>query len=157
MNVAHRKRSGYSLLEVLVVMAVVGLFLAMGTALMYGFTKLNTASAWTLESLTQGRDMAEVWKRDVRLAQSAPKAPVGELVLELAGETVTWKQQDNRLTRLVAGQTIGRDWILGPGKTWVEFSPGDRPDLIVLRYGDERVNGRHVRGEFTALRGGDLP
>lgn len=153
----HPKRAAYSLLEVLVVMAVIGLFLAMGTALLYGYTKLNTASAWTLESLTQGRDMAEAWKRDVRLAKAAPQSSKEEMVLELPGETVTWKMRDNRMVRAVTGREGGRDWMLGSGKTWIEFTPGHCPELVVLRFGDNRVNGRHVRGEYTALRGGDLP
>jgi prepilin-type N-terminal cleavage/methylation domain-containing protein len=151
------KRAAYSLLEVLVVMAVVGLFLAMGTALLYGYTKLNTASAWNLDSLTQGRDMAEAWRRDVRLAKAAPQSAKEEMVLELPGETVTWKMRDNRMVRVVAGQKNARDWVLGPGKNWVEFAPGNQGSLVVLRHGEERVNGRHVRGEYTALRGGDLP
>jgi len=151
------KRAAYSLLEVLVVMAVVGLFMAMGTALLYGYTKLNTASAWNLDSLTQGRDMAEAWRRDVRLAKAAPPSAKEEMVLELPGETVTWKMRDNRMVRVVAGQKNARDWVLGPGKNWVEFAPGNQANLVILRHGEVRVNGRHVRGEYTALRGGDLP
>jgi len=65
--------------------------------------------------------------------------------------------RDNRMVRVVAGQKNARDWVLGPGKNWVEFAPGNQANLVVLRHGEERVNGRHVRGEFTALRGGDLP
>jgi len=151
------KRAAYSLLEVLVVMAVVGLFMAMGTALLYGYTKLNTASAWNLDSLTQGRDMAEAWRCDVRLAKAAPPSAKEEMVLELPGETVTWKMRDNRMVRVVAGQKNARDWVLGPGKNWVEFAPGNQANLVILRHGEVRVNGRHVRGEYTALRGGDLP
>ena len=65
-------RAGFSLIEVLVVLAVAGLFFAMGSALLYGYLRLNNASAYQLDSLTTWRDMADAWKRDIHLAKAAP-------------------------------------------------------------------------------------
>ena len=73
-------RAGFSLIEVLVVLAVAGLFFAMGSALLYGYLRLNNASAYQLDSLTTWRDMADAWKRkDMQVLAPRRVMPMKEL------------------------------------------------------------------------------
>jgi hypothetical protein len=55
------------------------------------------------------------------------------------------------------GTKTEKTWNLGPGKNWLEFDTTGSPELLVLRHGEEKVNGRLIQGEYTAWRGGDLP
>ena len=162
--VVRPARRGFTLLEMLVVLAVTSLFLLMGSTLIYGLMRLQQAAAWQLDSMTTWRDMADTWRRDVRLAKAGP-VPVGGnkadkifQVFELPEGTVTWKVESQHLVRVVTGQPGEKSWSLGPGKIWLEFSriSADKPDLL-LRHGEDRVYGRTVQGEYLARQGGDLP
>lgn len=159
--VTRRMRHAFTLLELLVVLAVVGLFLAMGSALLYGYVRLNGSSAAQLDGLTIRRDLADAWCRDVRLAKSNP-VPArpddkSSQILELSEGTVVWKLENHRLVRQVSGSKTEKVWNLGPGKNWLEFDTAGAPGLLVLRHGEVKVNGRLIQGEYTAWRGGDLP
>ncbi len=160
-TVPCRLRNAFTLLEVLVVMAVVGLFLAMGSALLYSYVRLSGATTVQLDGLTIRRDLADAWRRDVRLAKSNP-APAkpddkSSQVLDLPEGKVVWKLENHRLVRQVVGTKTEKTWNLGPGKNWLEFDTTGSLELLVLRHGEEKVNGRLIQGEYTAWRGGDLP
>lgn len=158
-------RCGFTLLEMIMVLAVVGVFLAMGSALLYGYARLHTSAAKNLDSLTQWRDMADTWRRDVRLSNPTP-IPAGrpinsatELILNPDGKPVVWKVADGKIARLSPSKNVEQSWTLGSGKSWAEFGllHLDKTEVLVLRHGENKVTGKVIQGEYTALRGGDLP
>jgi prepilin-type N-terminal cleavage/methylation domain-containing protein len=154
-------RAGFSLIEVLVVLAVAGLFFAMGSALLYGYLRLNNASAYQLDSLTTWRDMADAWKRDIHLAKAAP-TPLKPndntaQTIDLPEGAVVWKWEAHSLVRQIDGAKNQKAWRLGTGKTWLEFSSSPSKQLQFLRHGDDKVDGRKLQAEYTARVGGDLP
>lgn len=158
-------RSAFTLLEMILVLAVVGVFLAMGASLLYGYARLHTNGARNLDAMTQWREMADTWRRDVRLSSPAPPLsgrPINsasEITLNPDGQLVIWKIGEDKVVRMALPKKLEKSWTLGQGKGWAEFGllHLDKNEVLVFRHGENKINGKFVQGEYTALRGGDLP
>ena len=161
------RRPGFTLLEMLVVMAALVAITGVLAVALAGALKLERASAGALDRLGAERDLADRFRADVAQAADAPERwqedVAGPTCLVLArggGRHVVYRWEEGRLERFESvGKTTHRsEFVLHDGPAAVAFERsrgGGR--LLTLRLFTVRKDGsKQPSGEITAARGGDL-
>ncbi len=138
-------RKGYTLLEMLVVMATMGIACLLGTAAMVGALRVQQGVAGAVDRLTRRSVLADEFRDDVARALETPetlderRAGARCLILRQAGNrVVVYQEADGVLRRGEGTNDADLAWGVrstGPEGTVVEFSrPG--PGLVSLQLRD---------------------
>jgi hypothetical protein len=164
---APSARLAFTLIELLAIMAGLGVAIGLLTTVLWGAIRLEKASAASLQTLISRQELADQFRADVAHAEAAPprwkehSAGPTCLVLRLdSGRHVLYLWDGVRLVRseLVGDTMRQRELGLGRGPASVEFrraGPGDR--LLTLRLATPLRDGRKSPSlEITAALGGDL-
>lgn len=161
-----RRREGFTLLEMLVVMWGLTVALTLGVTLLVVAMRADRVGAATLHKVVWRAELADQFRTDVARTVTAPDG-LGNLtrgphclILRLHdGAYVIYQWQDERLERIVrAGHNETRRPLpAGAHDVSVEFdrTEGDRP-LIILRLVESPARGVVWRTEVSAALGGDL-
>jgi hypothetical protein len=161
-------RSGFTLMETLVLMTAIALITTLVVVLLQGVFKLEKASSRSLAWLGGQRDLAEQFRTDVAEAAEAPprwrKDVAGPDCLILARGAdhhivYRWDEEEERLVRLEVekDQTHRQELALGGRSVSVAFDRsrvGER--LLTLRLFMLRKDGKQPSAEILAALGGDL-
>ena len=159
------RRSGFTLVEIAVVMWALGVLLLVGTALLVGMFKVQHASAAALNDLSVRNALADQFRTDVGGAVAAPDSadpwnasPTCLLVRRADGGHIVYHWNDGHLKRcqLPGGETR---WLpVGPDGTAVEFlRPGTDRRVVTLRLSLPRPHSSVASTlEISAALGGDL-
>jgi prepilin-type N-terminal cleavage/methylation domain-containing protein len=160
------RRPGFTLLEILVVMAVISMVMAMSISLIVGVLRTHDADANLGTRLTAQALLADQFRGDVATAQAAPgragKFTASSRCLILrqpTGDLIVYRFAPAGLERIeVHGDDEdSRMMTLGYQRGTVEFAREDR--VLTLRCvewrGAEEEPVRHAV-EFSAALGGDL-
>jgi Tfp pilus assembly protein FimT len=164
MRFANR-RAGFSLLEMLVMMAALSVVLALGGAVLLTVMRADRVGAATLRDLTRHTELADQFRGDVARATAAPDR-LGELtagptclILQTGHETIIYRWQDSHLDRVVrAGdKEMRRQIALNAENSTVEFTrpAGDRP-ILAVRVIETSPHGAKQQSEISAALGGDM-
>lgn len=159
------RRSGFSLLEMLIVMWALGIAMMLGAAILAGAIRAYLAVLASQNHLSQKSVLADQFRTDVRQAVSTPDraeqwqaSPTCLVLRRLDGSHVIFVWKDRQLERFDRGggkaQKIGIDLE----STEVEFlRPGKDTAVVTLRFTQQI---RHVKAprvqDVTAALGGDL-
>ena len=161
------RRSGFTLLEIMVVIAALGLIMLLGTVTLLGTMRIERATESVFHRLSAHADLSDQFRLDVARANAAPdkleKLVAGPtcLLLRLAdGHHVAYRFEAGVLTRseLDGASTTQRTMPLGSELVRVEFGRAESaPKMITLRLTEPpgRTLSRHPI-EITATMGGDL-
>lgn len=166
---ACRRRAGFTLIEVLVVMAVMALYVAVGSVLIFGVLRTYEADAAAQRRSTARRILADQFRADVAAAEAAPDrdgddtaGPRRLLLRQPGGRLVAYRRTAAGLERLATrGDDVERLVLaLGGEPVEVEFRRGG-PDgrLVTLRLTETRgTEGAevHFTHDLTAALAGDL-
>ncbi len=160
-----RRRSGFTLLEALGLMAALALVATVLVVTLAGALRLETASEEALDHFVARRDLADQFRADVAGADEAPPRWQDEaagpdcLILALGKDHhVVYRLEEQRLVRYeVEGKEPFRRRELAPVGESVELEFGrPRGGLITLRVIKVRKDGmRQPAAEFVAALGGD--
>jgi type II secretory pathway pseudopilin PulG len=160
---SERKRAGYSLLEMMVVMWALTAVLGLGMALLLTAMRADQVGAATLRDLTRRTELADQFRTDVARAVEAPdrldKVTAGPacLILRTAAGPVIYRWHDGTLDRtvLIDGKESRRPIAVGEDST-VEFirPAGERP-VVTVRVVTSPPRGMVARTEISAALGGD--
>lgn len=167
MTVARRTpRRGFTLFEIVTVMAALGAAMGLLTVVLWGSLRLEKASAADLQGLSLRQALAEQFRADVGQATEAPAAWNGHaagpdrLILFLGpSRRVVYHWQTDRLTRTeFQGEKARQRELRTGGPFTVEFSKADAAGkLLTLRLSlRQRHGGVTSLLEITAALGGDL-
>lgn len=88
--IGRRAPRGYSLIEMIAVMAGVSTVLALGTVAIGSLGRIERASRAARDAARTADDLAAAFRADVHAAQRRGEAADGTLVLESDGRTVTY-------------------------------------------------------------------
>jgi prepilin-type N-terminal cleavage/methylation domain-containing protein len=161
-----RKRGGFTLLEMLVVMFAMSITFGFGATILLAALRIDQAGAATLRLMAWRTELADQFRADVARADAAPER-LGELTGNGTCLILHWpdgthviyqRQDEGRLERTVraSGGETRRVLPAGNPNVTVEFArgTGSRP-LITLRL-VESTPGTSRRVEIAAALGGDL-
>jgi type II secretory pathway component PulJ len=162
-----RRRPGFTLIEMTVVMAALAMILGLLAVALVGALKLEGASAGALQRLGAVRDLADQFRADVAQAADAPERWKDDvagptcLILRLGEDRhVVYRWQAGRLLRSESARERTHQYpvALGRGPAAVEFDrsrAGGR--LLTVRLFAVRKDGsKQPSAEITAALGGDL-
>lgn len=159
-------RGGFTLLEIVVVMALLSVILMLIAVTVVGATRIERASADAHLRAAAWQELADRFRADVAGADAAPATRGGRdagphaLFLQVNGQPVAYRWDAGRLQRS-AGPNVdesARQLPLGSDRLSVEFArSGPDGRLITLRLFETRGEGNLVpRLEIAAALGGDL-
>ena len=162
-------RSGFTLIESMVVMVLITVFFLLIAAILWGAIKIERADAAAFDRLVAQSALADQFRQDVAEAVEAPQslndltAGPACLILKMAeGGSVTYRWDNGSLRRkeLVGTEVSHRSVPVGREDVSVEFARSSTEGrLIILRLIEWRgaggSRGEH-RIEFSAALGGDL-
>lgn len=166
MKSAIRRRPGWSLLELLVVMMLITLLIGVIAMLMREALTTEQIQAGTYQRVQEGKALADQFRADVAAAETAPAnwqnhvAGPDTLILQMKDQVhLVYSWRDGALRRLtISGKDQNTRHLPVPGNTKIEFdrSPPDgnlvRVRLLTVRLG-KAVPGQTL--EFAAAVGGD--
>jgi prepilin-type N-terminal cleavage/methylation domain-containing protein len=157
-------RAGYSLLEMLAVMAVLAFILGLGGALLLTAMRADQVGAATLHQMSMHDELADQFRADVARATETPaelgnlKAGPNCLILKTDAGHVVYHWHDRKLDRIVRanGQESRRPVAISSEDTSVEFvrPAGDRP-IITVRVLQTLPKTAKRTTEISAALGGD--
>jgi len=158
------RRTAFTLLEMLGVMAMVTLLLGFGMALILTAMRSDQAASATLRDLAHHGELADQFRADVARADAAPdslgdlQAGPACLILHTGKEHVAYRWRDGKLVRAVRGDgpETSRPVALSKENTTVEFvrTAGDRP-MITVRVTETVPRAMPRVTEISAALGGD--
>jgi hypothetical protein len=162
-----RRRPGFTLIEIVVVMGALVLILGVAAALLLGAFKLERASAGVYRRLEAQHLLADQFRTDVAQAAAAPdslnkhKAGPTCLILRMTdGSHVIYHWNDDHLERSVRRGAVesAAPMPVGSQRVSAEFArSGKDGRVITLRLIDSRAEKRVTpRIEISAALGGDL-
>jgi len=163
-----RKRSAFTLLEMLVVISVMSIAFGFGATILLAALRIDQAAAATLRLMAWRTELADQFRADVARADATPER-LGELtrgpaclILHRPDGThviYQWQQDEARLERIVraADAETRRVLPVGSANVTAEFArgDGDRP-LMTLRLLESTPYPTTRRVEVSAVLGGDL-
>jgi hypothetical protein len=160
-------RSGYTLLEMIVVMWALAAVLALGGAMLLTALRADQVGAATLRDLTRRTELADQFRADVARAVEAPDrfaefaaGPACVILRTGGGAHVVYRWHDEAVERAVhaAGKVVRRPLPVGPryADSRVEFArqPGERT-TVTLRIIDAPPFAPARRTDVSATLGGD--
>jgi type II secretory pathway pseudopilin PulG len=161
------RRSGFTLLEMVVVMWTLGFALLIGSALLLGSVRMERATAASYHRLTLRSELADQFRADVAQAVSAPDnvdrltASPTCLILRLAeNKHVVYRWEDGRLERneLAGTGTARRRFSLGVDQTAVEFTRAGLDGRVVTMRMSQLRGPTNVERQIAiaAALGGDV-
>lgn len=159
------KRRGFSLLEILCVLTMLGVLLVLGATLLLAVMRADRVGAATLDEVSRRAELAGQFRTDVAAAQETPEK-LGEftagrecLILRTATGHVVYHWHGGTLDRITrgGGADSRRPISFNAENTTVEFirPPGDRP-LVTLRVVESPPRGAVKTVEISAALGGDV-
>ena len=159
------RRTGFTLIEMTVVMWALGVAIALGTALVLATKQSARLSEASSERLSLWAELARQFRDDVAQAEAAPDkvgdttAGPARLILQMRGGTVVEYQRENdtleRIER-AGGQKTTKRFPLGRASVKTEFvRPGEGAKVVTLRLTDDREKGAGRASEVAAALGGD--
>jgi hypothetical protein len=156
-------RSGYTLLEMLVVIWALTAVLGLGGALILTAMRADQVGAATLRDLTRRTELADQFRTDVAQAVETPdrldKFTAGPdcLILRMSAGPVIYRWHDGVLDRttIADGKESRRPIAVGDDSV-VEFvrPAGERP-VITVRVVRSPPRGMVTKMEISAAMGGD--
>jgi prepilin-type N-terminal cleavage/methylation domain-containing protein len=160
-----RPRSGFTLLEMTVVMLALGVVMLLGAELIVAGLKADGAGVAADTRAALRGELAREFRRDVAGAESAPDqlgdaaAGPDRLIRQMpGGAAVVYEWRDDKLTRAERGGGDGearRVLPLAPGRARVEFArPKD--GLVTLRLVESPKAGAERVTDLSAALGGNL-
>src|SRR5262245_59229032 len=162
-----RKRAGFTLIEMLVVMFGMAIAFGFGATRLLAALRIDQAGAATLRLMAWRTELADQFRADVALANAAPKqlgeltgGPTALILHRPDGAHIIYQWHDEerleRVVRAADGETR-RVLPVGAPNVSVEFARGDgtRP-LMTLRLVETPPSGSARRVEMSAVLGGDL-
>lgn len=162
-----RKRAGFTLIEMLVVMFAMSIAFGFGATILLAALRIDQAGAATLRLLAWRTELAEQFRGDVARADAAPErfgemtgGPARLILHRPDGVHVAYVWHDDgrleRIVRAADGETR-RVLPVGASNVSVQFARGDggRP-LFTLRLVETPPTGSARRVEVSAVLGGDL-
>jgi hypothetical protein len=167
MKRASGRRPGFSLLEMIAVMAGVTIATTLGIVILIGAFKVERSAAASLQRLNDRAGLADLFRDDVSAAVAVPEGlgdvqagPTCLLLRQADGSHVVYRWTDNHLERGVLPEKAApRPVTLGmscDGAELLRGGPGQR--LITLRLqetpGPSGVRRSH---DISAALGGDRP
>jgi hypothetical protein len=164
MTPRRRTRPAFTLLEVTVVLATLGVVMFLGVELLIAAQRAGGVGAAADARITLRGELGRAFRHDVAGAESAPDklgdaaAGPDRLILGMpGGVTVVYEWRDDRLTRTERGKAgeATRALPLGAARARVEFvRPKD--GLVTLRLVETPKAGADRVTELSAALGGDL-
>ncbi len=131
MTTRQNHRAGKSLIELMVVMAILSTAMLMIGTVLHGLSRANHAVVTDVRWQRALVELSEQFRRDAHLASTARIAPDGTAVtFQLATTTVEYRSQASHLLRTVTG-TPGRppqDWPT-PDALFVTTTIAQRPGV----------------------------
>jgi hypothetical protein len=160
---AMGNRTGYTLLEMLVVMWALAAVLGLGMALILTAMRADQVGATTLRDLTRRTELADQFRADVARAVDTPEkldmftAGPACLILRTAGDHFIYHWHDGTLDRTVVtdGKESRRSIVVGEYATVEFISPGGARPLITVRVVTAPPHAKETRTEISAALGGD--
>jgi type II secretory pathway pseudopilin PulG len=164
-NASPRRRSGFTLIEMIAVMWGLTAALGLGMALILAAVRTDQVAAATLGELSRRGELADQFRGDVARAEAAPEK-FGEwtagptcLILRAPGDTyVVYRGLAGKVERIIrtGDKESRRPILVGNEETAVEFirPAGERP-LVTLLVNDSPVRGVVRRTDMSAVLGGD--
>lgn len=159
------RRPGFTLLEVLVLMACLTICLGMGAlVLAVAFQAERTARA-THSRMTERREMARQFRSDVARAEQRIEqfgdleAGPGCLILAMPGGShivYRWGEVGFERVEHADGKEARRLMQSGLRGTSVQFLPADDSGLVVMRLREPQGKDATRESEIAAALGGDL-
>jgi prepilin-type N-terminal cleavage/methylation domain-containing protein len=164
-EVLRRPRRGFTLVEMVVVLAALGLVLLLVAGILVGVLRTEQMVAGVSHRLTLESALADQFREDVALASAAPET-LGEqtagpelLILRLAEEKyILYCWHEGILERFeVAGTKMSAHPMpLGDDRVSVEFSRSAGGRVLSLRLVEPGRGNQKREVEFAAALGGDL-
>lgn len=158
-------RRAFSLIEVMTVMACLGIGLSLGAVALVAAMRSNQIAAGTLLQIRLRAEAADVFRADVAAADSLPetdgpnsRSPTCLILQKPNEERVLYEWRESKLTRTVRNATGETQTILALPQTVsaVEFHSPNAPSAAVsLILVDSPPNGIERRIQITAALGGD--
>lgn len=159
----RKHRSGYTLLEMLIVIAMMTIALGLGGTLLLTAMRADQVGSATLRDLTWRTELADQFREDVAAAVEAPdrvdKYTAGPdcLILRMGGGSLIYRWHDAIVDRIVfiGGQESRRPIELGEHAA-IEFirGAGERP-IFTVRVITSPPHGTPSRREISVALGGD--
>jgi prepilin-type N-terminal cleavage/methylation domain-containing protein len=113
----YAERSGFSLIELMVVMSVSFVLLTLATGTIVRMQALSRSDTHRVESLATFVDVGRQFRQDVHQAKRATVSD-GVLTLEMAGQPIRYQRIDDELSRQVGNGFSVRSPLLGYEPTW---------------------------------------
>jgi prepilin-type N-terminal cleavage/methylation domain-containing protein len=159
-------RPGFTLIEMMVVMTVLGFFCTLFAALIWGAVKIERADAEVFQRMLAQNALADRFREDVARAKAAPEkggdfqASSTCLILQRAdGSQVVYRWHEGRLQRFEVDDDdeVEQNFPVGGERTKVEFTrAGHERRLIIMRLIELRDRGPNRLVEISTALGGDL-
>jgi prepilin-type N-terminal cleavage/methylation domain-containing protein len=163
LNDPHRR--AFSLIEIMAVMACLGIGLSIGAVTLAAAMRSNQLAAGTLLHLRLRSEIADMFRSDVALADSLLESDGANsrsstcLILNKSdGERVIYESRDGELIRTVRTSTgeTKTSFRLGDPNATIEFpAPDARSKLVTMVIVDSPPRGTTRRTEISAALGGD--
>lgn len=159
-----RRRSAFTLIEIMVVMWALGLLLMVGAVLIAGTLRVRQAAASAFNTLNARTELADRFRADVHRAVLAPDAsgswtagPTCLLLRQPDGGHIVYSWKDGRLERIELPSNQSRPLSVGSTGTVVEFlRSGEDRRLLTMQLSPPRPRGAPSTAlEITAALGGD--
>lgn len=164
---AISRRAGFTLIEMVVVLGLLVVLMAVGSAALAELLQVRKAAGKTQERLVRRGELADQFRADVALAVATPlaneyyRASPTCLILQLANHRqIVYQWTDGRLERLLieTGRTKRRPFDLGDDVTAVQFSHDKAGSQLIELTVTEMVGKRKLERQSTiaAALGGDV-
>jgi type II secretory pathway pseudopilin PulG len=135
------RRIGFTLLEVLIVMATMGVLFLLGSAILTGAVQMQRASAMAQEHVTQRAVLADLFRADVHEATSTPDraatwtaGPRCLILQRSQGKQLVYQWKDDRIVRTELPAGTEQRLPVGAENASVEFvRPGADHRTVTLR------------------------
>jgi type II secretory pathway pseudopilin PulG len=161
----NRRRTAFTLIEMLGVMAMTSMLVGFGMALLLTAMRADQAASAMLRDLSRNAELADQFRADVGRADAAPER-LGEftagptcLILGAGNSHVVYQWKDHRLTRIERdkGPDTSRPVAINPEDTTLEFSrTGSQRPIITVRVVETPGRGTPRTSEISAALGGDV-
>lgn len=157
------QHSGFTLLEILIVMEVLVIALGLGMAVLTGALQLWKASAQAQTQCNERAALADQFRGDVRQATATPPSagswtagPTCLILQRGDNRYFVYRWEGRRLERLEVPGGKTQRLPLGVERVDVEFAkPGDKLLTLRLKQPRSAVQAERVQ-EITAVLGGDF-